>query len=74
MGSLKSSPSTRTVYNPVIEPTAALPALSNSFGISEYTLGGYPLVTGGSPLASPISRWAMEKRVRESIISRTSLP
>ena len=74
IGSLKSSPSTSTVYRPVIEPLAAHPARSRSLGISEYTLGGYPLVTGGSPLARPISRWAMEKRVRESIISSTSLP
>ena len=55
IGSLKSSPSTSTVYSPVIEPLSALPALSKSFGISEYTLAGYPLVTGGSPDASPIS-------------------
>ena len=27
-------------YNPVMDPTAALPARSNSLGISEYTLGG----------------------------------
>ena len=30
--------------------------------------------TGGSPMASPISRWAMAKRVRESIIKSTSYP
>ena len=35
---------------------------------------GYPLDTGGSPLASPISLCAMEKRVSESIMSSTSLP
>lgn len=57
---IKSSPSTSTVYNPVIDPLSEVPARSNSFGISEYTLGGYPLVTGGSPDASPISRCAME--------------
>ena len=74
IGSLKSSPSTSTVYNPVIDPLSEVPARSNSFGISEYTLGGYPLVTGGSPDASPISRCAMEKRVRESIIRSTSFP
>ena len=28
------------VYTPVMDPTAALPARSNSLGISEYTLGG----------------------------------
>ena len=32
------------------------------------------LDTGGSPLASPISLCAMEKRDTESIINRTSLP
>ena len=57
-----------------MEPFSAIPALSRSFGISLYTLGGYPLVTGGSPDASPISLCAIEKRVRESIISRTSFP
>ena len=74
IGSLKSSPSTSTVYSPVIDPLSEQPARSNSLGISEYTLGGYPLDTGGSPLASPISLCAMEKRVRESIIRRTSFP
>ena len=74
IGSLKSSPSTRTVYSPVIEPLSEVPARSRSLGISEYTLGGYPLVTGGSPVARPISLCAMEKRVSESIIKRTSLP
>ena len=63
-----------TVYSPVIDPLSEQPARSNSLGISEYTLGGYPLDTGGSPLASPISLCAMEKRVRESIIRRTSFP
>ena len=48
-------------------PLSELPARSKSFGISEYTLGGYPLDTGGSPLACPISRWAIEKRVKLSI-------
>ena len=46
IGSLKSSPSTSTVYNPVIDPLSEVPARSNSFGISEYTLGGYPQFTG----------------------------
>ena len=54
-----------------MDPTDALPARSKSFGISEYTLGGYPLVTGGYPLASPISLCAMENLVSESIISST---
>ena len=74
IGSLKSSPSTNTVYRPVIEPTDDIPARSNNLGISLYTLGGYPLVTGGSPDASPISLCAIEKRVNESIIRSTSLP
>ncbi len=74
IGSFMSSPSTSTVYSPVIEPVAAQPARSKSLGISEYTLGGYPRDTGGSPLASPISLCAMEKRVRESIIKSTSFP
>ena len=39
-----------------------MPARSNTFGSSAYTDGGYPLVTGGSPDASPISRCAIEKR------------
>ena len=34
----------------------------------------YPRVTGGSPAARPISRCAMENRVRESIINSTSFP
>ena len=31
-------------------------------------------MAGGSPIASPTSRWAIAKRVTESIISITSLP
>ena len=40
IGSFISSPSTSTVYKPVIEPLSPFPALSRSLGISEYTLGG----------------------------------
>ena len=74
MGSLVSSPSTRTVYTPVMEPFSKFPLRSRSLGISAYMEGVYPLATGGSPIARPISRWAMAKRVRESIISSTSYP
>ena len=38
------------------------------------TEGVYPLVVGGSPMARPISRMAMAKRVTESIINKTFLP
>jgi hypothetical protein len=40
IGSLWSSPSTSTVYNPVIEPRSAAPARSSRRGSSENTLGG----------------------------------
>mgnify|MGYP002508494241 CR=1 FL=1 len=52
----------------VVVATSDKPALVRN------TLGGYPLDTGGSPEASPISRCAMEKRVKESIINSTSFP
>jgi hypothetical protein len=38
------------------------------------TDGVYPRVAGGSPMARPISRWAMANRVTESIMSITFLP
>ena len=38
------------------------------------TLGVYPRVAGGSPIASPTSRWAIASRVTESIIRSTSAP
>ena len=41
---------------------------------SEKTLGGNPLVAGGSRAARPICRWAWHRRVRESISSRTFFP
>src|SRR3954447_22216345 len=74
IGSLKSSPSTRTVYRPVIEPTSLVPERSRSFGSMANTLGVKPRVAGGSPMARPTSRWAIAKRVTESIISITSAP
>src|SRR3954471_2669705 len=74
IGSLKSSPSTRTVYRPVIEPTSLVPERSRSFGSMANTLGVKPRVAGGSPMARPTSRWAVAKRVTESIINMTSAP
>ena len=74
IGSLMSSPSTRTVYKPVIDPRSARPLRSSSRGSRPNTLGGYPCVAGGSPAASPTSRCAMAKRVTESIMSTTSSP
>jgi len=37
------------------------------------TEGVYPFDDGGSPAASPTSRWAIANRVMESITSSTSL-
>ena len=51
-----------------------MPLLSNNFGSSAYIEGVYPLATGGSPTASPISLCAIAKRVSESIIKSTSFP
>ena len=53
---------------------AEVPARSHNLGKSVNTDGVYPLVVGGSPKASPISRWAMAKRVTESIIKLTCWP
>ena len=36
--------------------------------------GVYPLATGGSPILSPTSLWAMANLVRESIMRSTSMP
>ena len=73
-GSIRSSPSTSTVYTPVIEPLSVRPARSRRRGRIPKTEGGYPFVAGGSPAVSPTSRWAVAKRVTESIISNTSRP
>ena len=40
IGSLWSSPSTSTVYSPVIDPVEPVPAFSSSCGIIAKTLGG----------------------------------
>ena len=45
-----------------------------SFGISANTEGVYPLVAGGSPIASPTSLCAIAIRVTESSINKTSMP
>jgi hypothetical protein len=74
-GSVRSSPSTRTVYNPVMLPLdEVFPALSRSLGIFAKQEGVYPFVVGGSPTARPISRMDMAKRVMESIMRSTSRP
>src|SRR3954470_10593622 len=57
-----------------MEPCAVLPARSRISGIKVNALGGKPLVAGGSPAASPIWRWAWQRRVRESISSSTLSP
>ena len=74
IGSLKSSPSTRTVKNPVMEPRGKLPARSKTRGSRAKTEGVYPFCAGGSPAANPISRWAMASRVTESITRSTLAP
>ncbi len=40
IGSLWSSPSTRTVYRPVMDPVTPVPAFYSSVGIIANTLGG----------------------------------
>ena len=74
IGSFMSSPSTSTVYRPVIDPRSLVPARSSRRGSRRTRSAcsrGWP---GGSPMARPTSRWAMAKRVTESIISITSSP
>ena len=71
IGSVISSPSTRTEYNPVIEPTSFVPARSSRRGKKAKTDGVYPFVVGASPTAKPTSRCACATRVRESIINMT---
>ena len=71
IGSLWSSPSTSTVKRPVIAP-ASLPVGADRPGALEQLGqlaedGRRIALRGGSPAASPISRWAMAKRVTEFI-------
>ena len=55
-------------------PSSFVPALSINFGIRANTEGVYPLVAGGSPIASPTSLCAIAIRVIESNINKTSIP
>ena len=57
-----------------MEPFSEVPLLSSSLGSELKTLGVYPRVAGGSPMASPISLCAIAKRVTESKRSITSFP
>ena len=56
------------------DPWRPGPARSRRRGNSANTDGVYPRDAGGSPLASPISRWAIAKRVTESMRHRTLRP
>ena len=51
-----------------------MPVRSRILGSIENTDGTYPLEAGGSPVANPISRCAIAKRVKESISKSTFFP
>ena len=55
-------------------PPPSRPARSTRRGSAANSDGGKPRRVGGSPAASPISRWARAKRVRLSMSSNTCLP
>ena len=50
----KSSPSTKTVYKPVIVPASEVPALSNKRGIGQKLKAYILWVAGGSPIQVPL--------------------